>query len=843
MNRWGLRMLRAWVAGSVVVAVACGRTIDGDSGEPPEPVVVESAPQGVSATKDDPAKVVVRWQPPASALGLREYVVLRDDAELGRVPASASRFEDRTAAPGTFLAPENLTASTGTEQGGVRLSWTAGETAPGPLHRYGVRAVFTTNKVVGSREVEGGRGAPHIDAYELTRDDGATWIAAGASSPFLDVDAPRAPVSIGSPTLAWETPRSLMHVQLTEAPVLGPMPSATYRVRARAGVEVSKPSGSAEGRRASGRIDELLYQWQRSKADRDADYSDLPDVTGRIWVDPAAPAGRYFWRAVVASPWAEGISSGASAIALPFSSLGAGLRGTCGIRSDGTIACWGQSAVKTNVPAGVFKSVAVDAAHACAIRNDDRMVCWGNNEHGEAPPGPSADTFQSISTLGGSTCGLKLDGHVVCFGDQSEPPPPGIFKQITTARHTCGIRADDRIECWAAGEGHASGLPPGPTADAYKFVDTMPQGTCAIRMDDKRVCWGPDSDGFFPTAPSAASFKAISARGSCGLRTDGRLECWRGAANVALPRETFKSMAMDVGHGCGLLVDGRISCWSESMSLEGPTPPYPYLGRTKTVVRRTCRLMMNGAVSCAPGYDSYPPPDDVLTGTFASLTPRSALRADGSVRWWPYVLSLPDRYKFIAADSSGYSACGIRTDDRLSCWGSSAGPLAPTAETFKDVSVAYNLTCAIRSVDDEVLCWGYGGLTGQPTGIKGKRVTAGDYLFFCAIQQDGTRLCNGRGDEAIFAPPTPSTEKFLDVSLDQNARVGCGVRTDGHLTCWGRVDYWGRMIPNDSPYETYKSVTVSTGSVCAIRNDDKVRCWTEPYLDVQQPTMDVLGYN
>lgn len=835
MNRWNLLVLHALVAGTASVAVGCNTEVVAG------PLGLESAPLSVVATKDDPAKVVVTWAPPANVTGLTAYVVLRGGTELGRVAATATRYEDATATPGVLLPPENLTASDATEQAGVQLAWTPGASGPAALVPYTVRAVYNTRKGLPSAEALGGRAAPAIDGYELTRDDGATWSPAGAASPFLDKDAPRAPVSIGTPTVTWESPRALMHVVLSGAPTLGDVPTATYRVRARAAAEASEGSAPAAGRRAGGRIDQLTYQWQRSKAATDADYADIPDVTGRKWVDAAAPAGRFFWRATVSSPWAEGVSAGVAADALPFTSIAAGDGATCGIRSDGTLACWGNSYVRTAVPAGSFKSLVVAERHACALRNDDRMLCWGTSFFDQAPAGPSSDTFKSISTWAGSTCGVKTDGHVLCFGNQSEGPPADTFKQVTTAQHTCGIRSDDRLVCWSEDNFYNSGVPAGPTADAYKFVDTTLHGTCAIRMDDKRVCWGTDTN-MFPPGPSAASFKTLSVAGQCGVRTDGRLECWGSVpTQYTTPRDAFKTISGAADHWCGLLADGRPSCWGLPLTAENAAPAYPWLGGTKSVTEPSCRLATNGSVSCVGLMAAYILPDALFTGSFTTLAPRVALRSDGTVVSWPNPPPTAAKYKFVTSDRTNTTICGIRTDDKLVCWGNNLqgqGPPGPSADSFKSVSVGDTRTCAIRA-DDFVVCWG-SGFNGTTIGVTAKAVEMGAQGAFCMIQLDDKRVCWRFDGASIEAPSGVSEDTFSSLSLGGD-HVGCGIRTDGHMTCWGNTATFPGGIPEDSPYETYKSVRVMYRSICAVRNDDKARCWGAP--NAEQPTLDVLPYN
>lgn len=82
-----------------------------------------------------------------------------------------------------------------------------------------------------------------------------------------------------------------------------------------------------------------------------------------------------------------------------FLHVAAGITTTCGIRTDGTLACWGagtesSSACGTDIgrcgqalpPPGAFSEVAVGFSHACAIRVGGKVVCWGSNTGGRGTP-------------------------------------------------------------------------------------------------------------------------------------------------------------------------------------------------------------------------------------------------------------------------------------------------------------------------------------------------------------------------------------------------------------------------------------------------------------------------
>ena len=265
----------------------------------------------------------------------------------------------------------------------------------------------------------------------------------------------------------------------------------------------------------------------------------------------------------------------------------------------------------------------------------------------------------------------------------------------------------------------------------------------------------------------------------------------------------------------------------------------------------TCAILDDGTVRCwgrgSNGQLGYGNPLDIGDNE----TPASA----GAVN-----LGAGRTAKYISAGL--YHTCAIRDDDALMCWGRNAdGQLGygnntgshlyigddetPDAvgtvnlgvgRTAKQVSAGYYHTCAILD-DDTVRCWGnnsegklgYGNTATHPkigddetpdgfgpvnlgAGRTAKRITAGGH-HTCAILDDDTVRCWGWNGLGHLGYGNTGTHPFIG---DDETPEGFGPVNLGA----------GR---------TAKDITSGDNFVCAILDDDTVRCWG-------QNTSGQLGY-
>jgi 2',3'-cyclic-nucleotide 2'-phosphodiesterase (5'-nucleotidase family)/alpha-tubulin suppressor-like RCC1 family protein len=241
----------------------------------------------------------------------------------------------------------------------------------------------------------------------------------------------------------------------------------------------------------------------------------------------------------------SGLAPGAT-----WASLSAASALTCGLTTDGDLACWGSVASvglggsdvlvptlvdDSTLPEGsAWASFQAGASSSCGLTTDGAVHCAGQNQNGQLGRGttdagytslplgpidtsglPEGTTFTSVSTSGGHACATSAAGAAYCWGsaingelgdgtwggpknapnpvDATPLPEGATFTSVVTGPNaSCGILADGSAWCW--GFGNFGGLGDGTTQSkrgpSPVDLSAMPEGTSflSIARGDNLAC-------------------------------------------------------------------------------------------------------------------------------------------------------------------------------------------------------------------------------------------------------------------------------------------------------------------------------------------------------------------
>ncbi len=780
------------------------------------------------ASVELPDAVELSWE--VDGGGALGFVVRRDGQPLLRLPATARTWRDNTATPGLVETPGAVHAQSTTD--GVALSWLPSVTHAGALATYVVSAELVGGAWVASNQSSGFRAAETVVAYEVVRDGG--WGATVTTTSVLDSTAPDGVVTLTfSSTVTVDDARTTVLLQADGGATFAPAPVA-YQVRAVAEGGASPWSPAAVAARDPARPFEL--QWQRSRADSNQDFEDLPRVLGYRWFDPepVLDEGRWY-RLVIRVPQVPETALPAHhAVIHGLRSVAQGHEYPCFVRNDGVLQCvtgYGVPSPTWTADGGDFVEVA-NSSFVYGRRADGGVEGFWPESGAKpyTPPGSFASVGPGL--WWGPVCGVLTDRSVACWDDTAPWPVPAQWAGRTARSVSghCVLFADGGAECLDGAGGSA--------ALTSEFLTELAIGrfgasaACGVFPDGG--IWSP-----YPQLPAPASdtgFTSVScgAGGICGLRADGRLVCRNNASyrNGGLPfftTQRFRRYEVSDVTGCGLTLGGRLACHGTGCydATDRPAGALPLAAPVAKVVRsRTfgVALLRNGELEAwgylVPSGANMPAPDERFIDVATDDGNLCGVRLDGSLHCWPAVPSpywLPPpagRYRAVVGSVLGFCALGI--DDRVVCFGASSATLPGE---FRHIDLGRATTEALCGVtlDGGLQCNDATLLSGFPAG-PWSAVAVGGWRHVCGVTTGDTMRCNERSLEISGA--------VRSIALDRGGGGGvCAVFTDGGVACRA-------PLPPAPPTLRFKRLDLygepARSGVCGIREDDTLTCWGHP---------------
>jgi alpha-tubulin suppressor-like RCC1 family protein len=288
-------------------------------------------------------------------------------------------------------------------------------------------------------------------------------------------------------------------------------------------------------------------------------YSDTPRVwvgtDGALWdredVCPTLDVNYSGWSLCPATTTQVGTD-------VDWASAAADWKQTCAIKTSGALYCWGLGPIGNGqdgqgsqghiydtpqaIAAGTtWKSVSIGELQICGIRTDGSLWCWGSDAWGELGQGVAFTERLSPSRVGSASDWVKVSAG---------------------SSVTCGIRQGGALYCWgyhaSTGQGETAPDPSVPTAtmNGKTFTDVDISATgCAVATDGTLWCWGLGSVGEvaheLPAGENVqwdpvqvgtdADWMTVRQQigAVCALKKTGALWCWGDRQNGLAGAPTF----------------------------------------------------------------------------------------------------------------------------------------------------------------------------------------------------------------------------------------------------------------------------------------------------------------
>ncbi len=479
-----------------------------------------------------------------------------------------------------------------------------------------------------------------------------------------------------------------------------------------------------------------------------------------------------------------------AAVATTWAAVSAGGVHTCGIRSDGSLWCWGSDSdgqlglglqievdQPTQVGSARWSAVSAGGLHTCGLQSDGSLWCWGRSMEGETGVGNTgtggsiplptqvSGTWLAVSAGGQHTCAVRDDHSLWCWGQNISgqlgnplllvrpspvqvPAPTGSWSQVTAGYdHTCALADDGSLYCW--GDNASSQLGDGTSIGRTypTLIDKQPWSriaasyafTCGIQAGHLR-CWGEDA-GATPTPITVL-----------GADADGWID-------VAVGNDYTMPPTM-----CARRADGFVLCWGDNRrGLLGPlgagtqfaTEPVllqtgPSTVATISLGNQHACLIGNDQTLWCLGSDSYGQLGD---GVGSHRTPTQV----------PGTWSAPacGARETCALDAQGHPACTGENDD-----GELGDGTTIDRDTFAPVAGGASSSQLALGFDNSFA------------------LTASGQLWAWGEAQYGT-LGNGTTAPSLDAPQAVATQPLSQIAASDHA---CGIDMIGDLYCWGRND-------------------------------------------------------
>ena len=530
--------------------------------------------------------------------------------------------------------------------------------------------------------------------------------------------------------------------------------------------------------------------------------------------------------------------------------VAAGDRHSLGLRSDGTVVCWGSGA-GTNIPPDVTNAVAIAAGlwHGAALLADHSVAAWGDNYYQQTNVPATATNVVALAAGDYHTLALRADGTVIAWGQNQygKTNVPASLSNVVAisagAQHSMALRSDASVVIWGGGgtapSYYATNPPPSVIADIVA-ISAGASHNLGIKAGGGAFTWGYTSDQ--STIPSSATNLVAIAAGSSynlGLSSSGAIIAWgKGAiTNVPLTVTNVVAIAGGRAHGLAVIGDGSPRIFGDIAyrTKVSAGDLLPFFARAVGQAPLSYQWTSNGIPLVAPDaalpqIPAVPGNDDAayqvtVTNTLGGATSTVARVAVRSINLWGRntegQCNIPDSVTNpMCIAAGGFHSLALDGSGAVAAWGKNWDGQAsvPTAAT-NAVAIAGGGSHSLALKEDgSVLAWGrnWDGQTNVPVAATNAVALAAGWAHSLALKADGTVVAWGND---VFGQTDVPCLAMNVVAIAAGYYHNIALRSDGVVTTWG----WELPVPSDAT----NVVAVAAGwqHCLALRADGSVIAW------------------
>jgi hypothetical protein len=425
---------------------------------------------------------------------------------------------------------------------------------------------------------------------------------------------------------------------------------------------------------------------------------------------------------------------------------------------------------------------------ACASGRCVLMGCAPGGGDCNARPDDGCEVDTSSDSLRCGSCTTTCDVGEACSMGVCDDPLVDVqaggastmVRRRSGAVAFWGLPPNDGSRVAAPATGYGSGIrtPQVSLAIAERALVHRRNRGCAQRADGW-YCWGSGDS----CAGSVVPFGPTG--GGAGIRVP-----------VALPMPDVVDVGLGLCHSCAALASGSVVCWGSGTfagfstgpalgdgSGDASTAPVTVLGLADAVEVEAdyvyaCARRRSGRVICWGDNEAGQLGD-------GSRLPRSAplreveIASSMAPLGGATMLALSGRNVVSAGGNVG-TACAVRTDGTVACWGYNASGQLGADSTAADSTRAVPVVAGV-------------GMASPLSSVREVHAGTG---HFCALHTDGRVSCwgangsgqLGNGSTTFARAPVAVTLPAAAARIATGGAHTCALLTDNRLFCWGEND-------------------------------------------------------